>query len=148
VPTRACNGQTGFTETLPPGETETGAFGIATYVPASTIQEVQIPISFPIPLEDPSEEAFYLNLEETEEGAGTHGCTGTVEHPTAPPGVLCMYTAQEEGSNFPDEAFPLISGVGYQPAGTVLRFFSEEFGQPSVLQVNGTWAVTAPPAAP
>jgi hypothetical protein len=147
--TFACNGVTGFTSTLPTGKTETGAFGTAVFLPQGGLEEVEIPISFPIPLQAPSEHAFFLNAEETANEEGTNGCTGTVEAPTAPAGSLCIYTAQEEStvgteSTFPAEAFPTIAGNGYLPSGTVLRFFSLGGEHAKALTVNGTWAVTAP----
>jgi hypothetical protein len=141
-------GFSGFTATLPPGETETGAWGFAGQELGSSFDKF-IPISFPIPLEEASEEAFYLNFEETEEEAGTGGCTGTVAQPTAPEGVLCVYTAEEEAGGEPDDyegGFPIFNGeFGYLPTGTILRFSPKTPSASAIFQRNGTWAVTAGP---
>ena len=63
--------------------------------------------------------------------------------PTAPEGKLCVYTAEEggEGFVFASIAFNHLENK-YEPAGSVLRFFHED-GESS-LNINGSWAVTAP----
>ncbi len=90
--TYACNGQngtTGFTETLPSEQTETGTWFMRSYAteggetprgerPAAS------PISFPIPLADPA--AIEVRFGDEAE------CTGTANAPTAPPGFLCVYS--------------------------------------------------------
>jgi hypothetical protein len=138
-------GFSGFTDTLPSGKTETGTWaGSANGVPQFT--ELYIPISFSIPLSGPGQ-AFVLNEKETKDVSGTGGCTGTVEHPTAPQGVLCLYTAEEARENFIIEnEFAFNGELGFQPAGTVVRIFAPERaeGKQAFIRVNGTWAVTAP----
>jgi hypothetical protein len=157
-----CNGTTGFTETLPPGKTETGVWGgaFAPLAQAGAL-EMQIPISFPIPLPG-SGSAFIFTLEQMEneefgktgglenegcvvgtEGCVDTGCEGTVEHPTAPAGVLCVYTAHEENEKLasPFFAFNFESG-GFLPTGTLIHFFIQ--GEPARFDMNGSWAVTAP----
>ena len=139
------SGATGFTERLPKGKTETGTWGdTLSGIPLKeTPEEVWVPISFPIPLATGSEEAFFLNEEATASAAGTGGCTGSVENPTAPPGKLCVYTAAENNTNIKAPPFFVFNGVfGYQPSGTVLRFFVT--AEPANFQMNGAWAVTAP----
>jgi hypothetical protein len=138
-------GVSGFTETLPKGKTETGTWGdtLSGIPRTGTPEEVWVPISFPIPLAAGSEEAFFLNEEATASAAGTGGCTGSVENPTAPPGKLCVYTAAENNKNIKADPFFVFNGVfGYQPSGTVLRFFVT--AEPANFQMNGAWAVTAP----
>lgn len=149
-----CNGTTGFTKTLPSGETETGTFAELTELQSgeSATQEVWIPISFPIPLAagGGEESVFLLTKDEiaNEEGAGVAaGCTGTVQKPTAPEGVLCLYTAEEE-SKEANEFFAIVDEEfnAFRPTGTVLRVTVNKL--PGRIQINGTWAVTAPVAAP
>ena len=138
--TFACNGETGFTETLPPGMTETGTWVVQEVgVPTG---EIPVAFSFPIPLAEGGEEAFFLNETETSTEAGTGGCTGSVIEPTAPEGVLCVYTAYENQTNIGTSPFFVFANqIGFQPTGTVLRFQAEE--APATLQMNGSWAVTA-----
>lgn len=139
--TTACNGKTGFIETLPKGATESGTWGGAAYN-VNKFGEAQIPISFPIRLAEPGS-AVYLTLAETKNAVGTGGCTGNVEEPTAPAGKLCIYTAEEGKENFDNGEANFNGLLGeYEPSGTVLHFFHES--GTSSLNVNGSWAVTAP----
>jgi hypothetical protein len=106
--TYACNGTdgtTGFTETLPEGETEMGAW--TAFFPASTeTEETFVSISFPIPLKEPvsdtpTDHTFYVTLEEQKGENGKiapEQCTGTAEAPTAASGDLCLY---EGSAHFP-----------------------------------------------
>ncbi len=146
-----CNGLTGFTETLPSGKTETGTWGIATELAGapSTLQEVWIPIGFSIPLAAASgeEKVFVLTKAQIEEEKGegfAAGCKGTAVKPIAPKGILCVYTAEEESGKELGNFFGVTNGEfgAYQTAGTVLRAFANAL--PTRVQVNGTWAVTAP----
>ncbi len=124
---------------LPSGATETGTWGGSG---APTVEmDGTMPISFPIPLKEGSTEAYRLDVEETKNNAGTHGCTGTVEHPTAPSGELCVYTAQEE-SEHASFTSPILNGsAGYFPTGTAINVTVSEGGY---YFANGTFAVTAP----
>jgi hypothetical protein len=154
---KGANGTTGFTETLPPGKTETGAWG--GFVPSLTVgDQAQIPISFPIPLPGPGA-AFVFTQEQTEleifgrkgglgcvvgtEGCVDTGCRGTIEHPTAPPGVLCVYTAHEENKDMTEGSPSLNGEPGFLPSGTLFRFTAQPPG-PGHFDMNGSWAVTAP----
>lgn len=145
------DGETGFTEVLPPGKTETGTWG-GNFSEDSSVAKL-IPISFSIPLAEGAEgKAFYLNQEETvevesDEEPGQGGCAGTVAEPTAPPGVLCVYTEIEAVDNgyqkfalFPIGEF----GEGYLASGAYLSFLATSPATPAVFQKRGTWAVTAP----
>jgi hypothetical protein len=97
------DGETGFTETLPPGETETGAwaFGDLTAGSAAPFAFYRIPISFTIKLGNaiPEANVHYINAagKEIEDLAGTASaatstvCTGTAAAPTAAAGHLCIY---------------------------------------------------------
>jgi len=149
--TKVCNGTTGFTKTLPSGETETGTYSY-NYHGAFGNPVALDSISFPIPLEESNEEeaGFVLTPEqiENEEGEGFDaGCTGTVAEPTAPAGILCVYAREDEFTGGPglNVAFP-----GFQPGkhgyGSTGAFIKGRNGfEPESLAVGyGTWAITAP----
>jgi hypothetical protein len=75
--------------TLPHGESETGVWGLnATTKPN---QEVQIPISFTIPL-SASLDAAHVHLIGLGE-ATPQGCAGSAEKPEAEPGNVCIWGA-------------------------------------------------------
>lgn len=137
---KGLTGETGFTSTLPKGKTETGLWSVSTAeLPAAS--EIYGTISFPIPLAT-SGAVVFLDQAETEAAAtNVNGCTGTVEHPTAPAGKLCIYTAEEQGQfNKPESRFNTLEEE-YEPSGTLLRFFNVT---PIAFHENGTFAVTAP----
>jgi hypothetical protein len=140
--THACSGKTGYTETLPAGKTETGAW--ATNGPEKA--EMRVPISFTIPVE--GEEAI-TKVHYLEPDAKLPGeCEGTVQKPEAAPGVLCVYSGE---INF---------GVQEVTVGTVSNGFEKPVGGPGVVldvvlksgigtgqssgAAGGSWAVTAP----
>jgi hypothetical protein len=151
------NGTTGFTETLPPGKTETGTWAIAQFNLPNHAFGPSTSASFPIPLEEASvegpsgeEHAFYFNEAETEAinaGAPSHGCAGDEGVPQAPPGVLCVYTEGESNENA-ELSFMVAHGEPgeYGTAGAYMTTGTTAAN--AVLRVRGTWAVTAPPAAP
>ncbi len=103
--TPVCNGQTGFTETLPGGKTETGAW-------AGEGGENVIPISFSIQL-GASLDQSHVHIVVTEPGHSIAECPGTVENPAATQGNLCVY---ESGSG---TAGRLLLGI-FDPAKSVL----------------------------
>jgi Collagen triple helix repeat (20 copies) len=146
-------GATGFTETLPAGKTETGTWAVSG-TPVIEGFNVIAPISFPIPLAASSEKAFGFNTKQTEkEEFGSSGCTGSVAAPTAPPGVLCVYTAFEVLENARDYGpLPEIPGIGnpgYGKAGAFMLGFESESAsaaKPARVEAGGSWAVTAPAA--
>jgi hypothetical protein len=130
----ACNGkdgQTGFTETLPSGKTETGMWFIGLSESSATTGTA---VSFNIPLsEEPEEGKTHLIAA----GApSTSECPGSAEDPKAAQGQLCIYVTK-----------------AFQNAQLVLDFRSKvglaliaelpgKAGEPSGLY--GTFAVTAP----
>jgi len=164
--TEVCNGSPWVAGgKLPKGKTETGVFADQRPLPDGA--EVQLPISFPIPL-PASGKGYFFNEEQTEhsefdviEGSASNckagepkcvpsGCTGSVEAPTAPEGALCFYTAreiiEEAGVGHVGPGHIVFQGIveEYATSGTVLRFQNESgFGEISNWQVNGSWAVTA-----
>jgi hypothetical protein len=69
----------------------------------------------------------------------TNRCTGTVDAPTAPPGVVCVY--RQSSTNAEDlegRATPTIAGSRFG--------FEIAWGAPDVgpTSVHATWAYTAP----
>ncbi|HEY5941576.1 MAG TPA: hypothetical protein VIT89_01785 [Solirubrobacterales bacterium] len=138
VKSNVCNGQTGFTETLPAGMTETGAWVVG-ITPLGTTLYVRTPISFPIPLSADLAAAnvHYVNVGET----APAGCTGgTAAAPTADPGHLCVYETFESFLVFEAILKPTSDSEapGAGATGALLRFDGEEEAQ-----AWGTWAVTA-----
>ncbi|MGA9305250.1 MAG: hypothetical protein WBW31_07605 [Candidatus Sulfotelmatobacter sp.] len=153
------NGTTGFTETLPPGKTETGTWGFFSVAEGFVV----VPISFPIQLSAKLAETqvHYINQfnEEvifpeptqglvftgpTREEKKSTQCLGSVEAPTAEPGNLCVYGYS--GSNEPFN-FPFHNPEnGMEEAGTTgtSLYFHEAGAEEGS---NGTWAVTAPAEA-
>jgi hypothetical protein len=130
--TFACNGKTGFTKTLPVGETETGAWS---FFSNSTGQFEVLPLSFSIPLLVAPETTVY------NEPNTVGKCPGTVTEPKAAPGKLCVYV---EGNIFDATTEP--EGISRTTAFTK-RWVS---GGTLTLQTHGvnkvvfgTFAVTA-----
>jgi hypothetical protein len=75
--------------TLPHGESETGVWGLNATTKANL--EVQIPISFPIPLST-GLDAAHVHLIGLGE-ATPQGCGGSAEKPEAEPGNVCIWGA-------------------------------------------------------
>ncbi len=129
APAYLCNGekgaagQTGFTETLPSGKTETGAW--STSRPASGEAAYFVTASFNIPLEE-APTVVYNN-------PGSAECPGGPTAPLAAPGYLCFYPALQEGIG----GSPILSSEGFTSGG-VIAILTEEMGF-----AFGTWAVTA-----
>jgi hypothetical protein len=152
--TKVCNGTTGFTKTLPKGETETGTWAASSTSTTgfSAGDFVSVPISFPIPLaaEGATQSAFVFNKADTAASQfGASGCAGTVATPTAPPGKLCVYTFDEELV----EATPLeglknaegqIQKYGQSGAILEVALLNGSAASPAGVLAWGSWAVTAP----
>jgi len=172
VTTKICNGKngtSGFTKTLPGGETETGAwsFGSMPAVPNSIWRQS---ISFNIPLAQPITSS---GCQTVETGAPTHVaptclthyignngkevveptsgtfeemdetvCTGTAAAPTAPEGNLCVY----EGRNPSFEttsASSRITPLDVESQGTSTAGATIRWQVEEEVSASGTWAVTA-----
>jgi hypothetical protein len=145
-----CNGEdgeTGFTETLPSGKTETGAW-------AGTVYELgPVPISFDIPLAAPISEADTNVIPEGGappaecENSG-HPGAASVENPEAKPGFLCVYVEAAPTSEVIGIQPPgFDAGVAHDGTGTTGAFvILERLSTPGELhgKARGTWAVTAP----
>ncbi len=148
-------GKSGFTKTLPPGETETGTWSIRVS-DVGAGGHIFAPISFAIPLPAASSKVFYFTPKETEEiekGVEEQAskCTGTLEDPKAPAGVLCVFTADETLNkivlNGVRPADPNSATFGDSQAGTLVEFTDTEgrgeYEEPSSVNAVGSWAVTA-----
>jgi hypothetical protein len=163
-PTFACNGSPWTAGgTLPPGSAETGVWSFKSLErgkenePKKELEKVEVPISFPIPL---AKELEYERsaCEEKKEPCRVHavkrgeenvaGCgQGTVEHPEAEPGNLCIYEEtmayaefEEQGFLFRDaevEAYNIIGTTG----GLLQIKVTESEGEQG--RGHGTWAMTA-----
>jgi hypothetical protein len=135
------NGETGFTETLPLGKTETGSWG-----GVSAEGLAFYPVSLPIPL-TAAPEAVFVGLTAVSKQEGIDkGCPGVVSGvPTAEPGKLCVYLGNETGTigevNFinPQAQFGP-DALGTSQAGAGIFFECE--ANPCL--TYGSWAVTAP----
>ena len=135
---------------LPSGATATGAWAFGAVAPNNAAVQ-RVPISFPMRLEEApevhvlsknGEEKIFVEFNE-EKGEQIYDfvevpeCPGTVQEPTADPGVLCLYTHEEGNVAFAGQdpltnaAFATGAVVGFKPSG------------PSQ-SAAGTWAVTAP----
>ena len=148
-----CNGLTGFTETLPIGETETG-----TWTLVSGEEEAWAPISFSIPIPEALEASqvhviapngkelvFNETTLEMEEVTQT-ACTGNVAEPAAPAGALCVYEARASSPNIIRVGSPAFTSplqfLGPNETGVSgALIFGFQTTPPVVTW--GSWAVTA-----
>ena len=150
-------GFSGFTEKLPSGKAETGGWSMAQ---STTEFETSLTsISFPIPLtnEGAPGTSFFFDRKETEEVEAGEiepgGCKGSVAKPTAPSGVLCVYTSYGvvnpaiAGNTFSSLGARAFEGFGgYGTSGALLTgpFLEGEPAAPASVEAWGTWAITAP----
>jgi hypothetical protein len=144
-------GKSGFTKTLPSGETETGRFDVSVYGDVEEEYPGAIgSISFPIPLSSAGQ-SFVFTREQTEnEEFGTSGCEGIVEGvPTAPKGTLCLYASHGEiqnavGTLTASEGPGLTNGFGKSGALLGGILLEGSVSAPAKAAYYGSWAVTAP----
>jgi hypothetical protein len=137
--------------TLPSHKTETGTWS-ATFV---SVTEVNKPgalasISFPIQLEAGGA-AFVFTEEQVEkEEFGASGCSGELDLPVAPPGVLCVFTTSEANNGQVSGSLLIRTAPGrpevFGPTGAILYGFTltGTAEHPARMSYSGTWAVTAP----
>jgi len=143
-------GQTGFTETLPSGETETGAW--SAFVEGASGGAAAAALSFSIPLEQPLDATHVVKNPlgydgEDEVGPEHEKCPGKAANPRAQAGYLCVYTGNAFIAEFGTGGVESISDPGAsaseQPgaatSGAVLIVSSTKLAS-----IAGTWAVTAP----
>lgn len=137
--TVACNGvkgETGFTETLPSGETETGTWAIG---PGGLPSVVALP--FNIPLEEAPTEMHYVNQSGEEQKENSFdfqdpvNCLGSAAEPSAPAGTVCMYASFE---SFEAPKFFTLGSFDQIFTSGATTFFVGEEGI-----ALGTYAVTA-----
>jgi hypothetical protein len=143
-------GTTGFTKTLPSGDTETGAWAVGNTPAGQPV--VRTAISFAIPLAGALDENHVhavtheqVTKKEVPAGCTVAGVEGSAENPLAGGGNLCVYATRLEKLEFgPGSFLPAIRAVakeslGASPTGAGLTFVatSEE------AEGYGTWAVTA-----
>jgi hypothetical protein len=134
----ACNGTTGFTKTLPPGETETGSFWLVGS-PAAGLQVS--PLSFAIPLSVADAASIEVHFWREEVGKEDPECTGTPNAPEAEPGTICIYFSNETNiGNDPLAYKPDLENPGIGTNGTLLYRENATADQYMV----GGYAVTAP----
>lgn len=101
TPTFVCNGTsgtTGFTETLPADQSESGTWVSVGAPPYPTLLGggrgwAPTSISFNIPLKEAP--AVHIVTKGTSADKDPSGCQGTVEAPAAEPGNLCIFALQE-----------------------------------------------------
>jgi Collagen triple helix repeat (20 copies) len=144
------DGETGFTETLPSGKTETGVWSVTI---APNASEPEVPISFPIPVAKAggfTSTHFFTREQVEKEEFGTSGCKWQLEEPEARPeatqaGTLCVFTQDEELTEAGPA--PVIhpigepAGAGFGPAGAYLRFTTSN-SNATFQYALGAWAVT------
>ncbi len=132
-------GTTGFTETLPPGETETGSWSGSLQAEG---ENILVPISFNIPLpapiksEDGDEHVFRV-------GATGNGstCPGTAAEPKAAEGDLCIYEAIALNVTLSNPK--VASGLPEAGAATAGAYLQLTGAGAAPRFAWGTWAVTA-----
>ena len=125
-----CNGQTGFTETLPAGKSETGVFSVIPGQPLANLP-------FNIPLAEGDVPTLnVIKADETAAIGATANCPGDAGEPKAEPGNLCVYISYEENLNASSGIFPFIESE--QGFAMNMGFLSGEG------VAFGPWVVTAP----
>jgi len=131
----------GWSDTLPPGKTETGAFavrGLGAPGPEPTVT----PISWSIPLTTADAAAITQHLTDAD---GDATCTGSSSNPTAPPGMICLYVIEEHNMSAVELWRTGLEGPGVSTGGAFifLEFatFTSDFSE-------GAFAITAPLAGP
>ncbi|HUB73766.1 MAG TPA: hypothetical protein VL979_06995 [Solirubrobacteraceae bacterium] len=131
-----CNGETGYSETLPPGKTETGTFGFEGNEEGNGFTE---PLSFPIPLEAGAEiTAHFVNAGESPP-AECEG--GTPAHPAAKPGNLCVFQTETGVNAVESVTISPAGGPTRGGPGVVMSIYAE---QEELAIIYGSYAVTAP----
>ncbi len=146
--TYACNGengQTGFTETLPEGKTETGTWGFSVHTAGLYVE----PLSYAIPLAAPlaKGKAHFVTAAEVEGHTAPAECPGSAAVPSAVEGNLCVYAETAANGNmeffeFQDEK---PEATTTPTSGAHMIFVAPEEPEPGYgAGFSGSWAVTAP----
>lgn len=136
-----CNGETGFTKTLPVGETETGVWGVVQTDKEKEEQAYAVG-SYNIPLAKTVTRNYINSAGEAKVGSAAN-CPGTFTEPKANPGHLCVYTSPTIAVNL--GAFFAFQGglasAGNHKYGWVLKLIFVPGTEAGA--ALGTWAVTA-----
>jgi hypothetical protein len=129
------NGQSGFTEMLPAGKTETGVWSTL----EGTKGEPIVPISLAIPVNLEGITAHFVKQGEVDPA----GCEGETLEPAAQPGNLCVFMGWA-GENVKNVVFLNAEGGEHVrgTAGLLMALKPQEEGKE--LQGSGSYAVTAP----
>ncbi|HEX5990294.1 MAG TPA: hypothetical protein VFY75_08795 [Solirubrobacterales bacterium] len=145
--TNVCNGTTGFTKTLPVGETETGVWA-ATQDDATKEEQRFVTGSYNIPLAKVPTRNYINSAGEAKVG-NIANCPGSFTEPKANEGNLCVYTSPTLATNL-GALFIFQGGLASaanHKYGWILKFLfipdAVEPFEPGA--VVGTWAVTAGP---
>jgi hypothetical protein len=144
--TEVCNGQTGFTSTLPPGKTETGAWAVSSIATvdktvSNEYSKAWTSISFTIPLPEGLDEN---HVHYSTDAGFAIDCPGTAGEPTANPGHLCIY----KSAGALEKTFivkPDFSNLGATATGALIEFENkQDIANGTAQFALGSWAVTAP----
>lgn len=146
--TTACNGKTGYTETLPSGKMEKGVWAVSA-MPGSfaggAVEVATSSISFAIPLKEGLIKGQVHIFAPGAEGKG-EGCpTGSnLAKPEAEAGNLCVFEGSPQLNVGTVETKSVETGEEEEAGatGAVLLIKPEKKAEP--ILVTGTWAVAAP----
>lgn len=147
------DGETGFTETLPIGATETGTYafaGQAAELFEGALTAIRAPISFPIPLAAAPNAAHVKDVEvgglvPSECENSTHPGTASVANPEAESGYLCIYEGfRSTGIDSFGTESPASESEPAAVSGAMVKALSGFVTSPPAaeMDVYGTWAVT------
>jgi hypothetical protein len=133
------------TKPVPPGKTIRGVVGgdFHSFDPSGA--DFGVDVSLPVPAANPlGDDQVFVNVASDVGGATTTdtnaGCNGTPGNPTAPAGLVCIYSAGSDNANNL-LGFSVLPGTGASPYGFKLVW---ECGCEGDTFVDGTWAYTAP----
>ena len=121
-----CHGHDGFHQDAAPWARPRREPSLAPSTTAKKALELQIPISFPIPLSKGGARLCVQQGRKPKPGTTMveGGCTGKPRRSTAPAGVLCVYTPPKKSSvNFGHFSPRVVfhGSLGFQPFGAVLH---------------------------
>lgn len=121
-----------FDGSLPSGKTMSGYFSLQ--MPMANGERVMFGISFPVSAPSQPLGVRFAPGAGGEPGDTDPACDGSSEEPTAPPGLVCIYSKGNGGSN------------GYYAANLGRRGFSFSFASTggAFSSYHGVWAYTAP----
>lgn len=120
----ACNGQTGFTDSLPSGKTETGDWSIdgpGNGEFAFTSVSFNIPLTTPLTnvkeCGTPGKSACVVHYIRAKEAVPS-GCVGNIEEPGAEPGNVCVFAGYEKdvSNGFGPFVSPKVCHLGTAPS--------------------------------